>query len=260
MGLRLFEQLKQCIAAVSASLKRTIEHSCAICGISIDITQPRLCDACLKVLPRVRSNQLQQLCLCCSEPIAAQTEHGRCGRCLRSPPAIDRLYSVYYYRAPIDRWITQFKFHQDLPLAKWFAEQLVQNLLPSATQNIDSLLAVPLHPARLRQRGFNQSELIAKQVAKMLALPAPRGRIQRIRATAAQSSLPRQRRRSNLRGAFKVQGPLGNHVVLIDDVYTTGSTVNEIARHLKRHGVQTVQAWVIAHATRKESPEASGST
>jgi ComF family protein len=128
---------------------------------------------------------------------------------------------------------------------------MAELLLAYIEQEMDEppqlLIPVPLHPGRLRERGYNQALELARPLSRRLAIPLDYLSCRRTRPTQAQSELPMKERRKNVRGAFQVKGEIpARHVALIDDVVTTGSTVTELTRLLKRHGVRRVQVWTLA--------------
>ena len=112
----------------------------------------------------------------------------------------------------------------------------------------DQLIPVPLHPTRIRERGFNQATELARPIAKRLNIPLNLSVVQRRVATPPQSDLTRQERLKNIRNVFNVVKPVDGHVVIIDDVMTTGSTVEELAKTLLRAGAEQVDVWVCARA------------
>ena len=112
----------------------------------------------------------------------------------------------------------------------------------------EAIIAVPLHGKRLKQRGYNQSELIAKQLSRLLGIPLLTDAVIRTKKTEAQSGLSLKQRQSNILQAFQVSQNLPTHIALVDDVFTTGSTLNELSRQLKLAGCEFTQGWVIAHA------------
>ncbi|WMS89182.1 ComF family protein [Pleionea litopenaei] len=222
--------------------------SCALCHQAIT-SRRWLCTACHSSLPQDRRH-----CLSCSAPIInrhQQTQESRCGQCLISPPSIDRLISVFEYDYPIDWWITQFKFQQNTRLASWFGFQIFQKIICDSGVNVDCLIPIPLHSKRLKMRGFNQSQLLARNLAKRLNLPYRLTSVKRIKPTQAQSGLSENARRRNLNQAFSIVEAVAPRIALIDDVYTTGSTVNSLAKAFKAAGCRYVEAWVIAQAPRK---------
>ncbi len=175
-----------------------------------------------------------------------------CGACLKEPPAFDHTLAAFSYGFPIDRLLHAFKYAGDLSLAGILAEPLAR--LAVEHPKPDLLLPMPLHPVRLRERGFNQSLEIAKPVSRWLDIPLAADACQRKRDTPPQAGLKWRERRRNVRGAFACDLDLnGKKVAVLDDVMTTGATLNEISRILKSRGASEVSAWVIAR-TPAESP------
>jgi len=168
-----------------------------------------------------------------------------CGACLHHPPAFDRTLAAFSYDFPIDRLLHAFKYAGNLALAEVLAGPLAR--LAEAQPRPDLLLPMPLHPARLRERGFNQSLEIAKPVARWLGIPLDACACRRTRDTPTQAGLKWQERRRNVRGAFACDLDLaGKKVAVLDDVMTTGATLSEISRILKGRGAAEVSAWVVA--------------
>lgn len=175
-----------------------------------------------------------------------------CGQCLAQPPAIDRSIIPYVYAAPLDRLITGLKFHQRLSHARLLAELLLPHIPDDIVQSLELLLPVPLHPQRLRQRGFNQALEICRFLATHLAIPMDSRTCRRIKPTLAQTSLDVAARRRNVRQAFEMQtSPTVQHVAIVDDVVTTGQTVNALARCLKQAGITQVSVIAVARAELK---------
>ena len=200
-----------------------------------------LCVACRERLPWNR-----RACLRCAIPL--DVGDSLCGHCLRRPPPLAEAHAAFVYGFPLDRLLPRFKFHHDLAAGRLLVGCMAESF--ATLPRPDALAAVPLHRARLRRRGYDQALELARPLARTLALPLLDGRLQRARATAAQSRLDADARRRNLRDAFRVrgQGALPAHVVLIDDVMTTGATLHAAATALRRAGVQRVDAWVCARA------------
>ena len=175
---------------------------------------------------------------------AGQT--GRCARCLAEAPAVDACHALFAYRPPIDGWIQALKFNRDLAIAHALGTLLARHPATASYGRDWQLLAVPLHRGRLRQRGYNQALELARPLLKT-GLRKARCDCRRVRATAAQSTLNKHRRRRNLRGAFQVGTALqGENILVIDDVVTTGATLDELAVALKRSGAGRVEALVVA--------------
>lgn len=223
---------------------------CLGCGRLIPSpTRPLgLCDGCvarLRPLPAAR-------CCRCALPLAAQAGRGEveCGRCAQSPPAFDAVLCPWLYLAPLDRVLTQLKFGRLDYLADGLAEAVACH---AQANEVDRVVPVPLHWWRHGRRGFNQAELLAQGLALRLGRPLLRG-LRRERGTRAQSGLSRQERAVNLRGAFAVvaRAPLaGTRVLLVDDIVTTGATVDAAAAALRRAGVAQV---IVAAVARTPPP------
>lgn len=202
-----------------------------------------LCPACRAALPWNR-----QACARCALPLPGSDGSAVCGRCLRRPPPLALVRSACLYAPPLDRWLPRFKFHQDLAAGRLLAELMAQGLVQA--ERPAALVPVPLHPARLRTRGYDQALELARPVGRALGLPVLSEVLHRRRDTAPQSELDAAARRRNLRGAFAVSSPtaLPDHVAVLDDVMTTGATAHAAARALLRAGVKRVDAWVCARA------------
>ena len=199
-----------------------------------------LCRRCYAALPWNR-----RACTRCGLPLALPA--AACGVCLRSPPPFTRTHAALVYGFPVDRLLPRFKFHADLAAGNLLSELLCAGL--DDCERPQTLLPVPLHRDRLRERGYDQALELAKAVAQRTGVPLQARQLRRVRATARQSELGQSARQRNLRGAFAVIGaPLPKHVALIDDVMTTGATLRECAQTLLRAGVERVDVWVIARA------------
>ena len=153
---------------------------------------------------------------------------------------------AFKYQAPIDHWITALKFHQHLEyatlLGRLFAEKIKkQSKLP------ELIIPIPLHTRRLCRRGFNQALEIAKLLSRALNLPLDKNVLKRVKHTKPQSELTEKQREQNLIDAFRCIKPINtNHIALLDDVITTGSTINAAYQTLKRHGIATIEVWSCA--------------
>ncbi|WJW75722.1 ComF family protein [Thiohalobacter sp. IOR34] len=206
-----------------------------------------LCSGCRRELPRPAA-----ACPRCATPLPAGTGDRPCGRCLQAPPAFDAARAALLYRPPVDSLITGLKFATRLAHARLLGELLAERL--AAEPRPDCILPVPLHPARQRQRGFNQAIEIARFSARRLGLPLELDSCRRLRATLPQSGLSSGDRRRNLRGAFGLQRPpAGRHIAILDDVMTTGSTADALARVLKAAGAERVELWVCARTPGHDS-------
>lgn len=217
-------------------LEAVLPGSCLLCGT--DSRDALLCPACASDLPALPVAQCPQ----CAEP----TTHGeRCGACLKTAPHFERTVAAFRYDFPVDRIIHALKYTHQLAVAGWLADRLAA-CLPKGDELI---VALPLHVERLRERGFNQSVEIARTLGKRLGRLVDCTSLQRTRATPPQADLPLKERQRNVRGAFECATDFsGKPILLIDDVMTTGSTVNEAARVLKLHGASRVTVVVAARA------------
>lgn len=212
---------------------------CLLCG-DPGTTGMDLCVPCAREMPRNR-----HACERCALPLPVGT--ALCGQCQRRAPPWDAAWAPFRYGWPLDRLETRFKFGADLAAGRVLAE-LWRGEAPPA-QRPDLIVPVPLHRARLRQRGYNQSLELARPLAAAVGAPLRHDVLERIRGTSAQTELDRAARRSNVRGAFRARGAtLPAHVVLLDDVMTTGATLAECARVLKRAGAKRVDVWALARA------------
>lgn len=172
-----------------------------------------------------------------------------CGDCQRHPPYFDHAHIPYRYAPPLIPFITGLKFQGQLANARWLGELLLPSLTSASGPLPECLIPVPLHPSRLRERGFNQALELARPLSLHLHLPLEPHVVQRQRHTCPQSELSGESRRRNLRGAFRLTTQISyQHIALVDDVVTTGSTLNELARVFRQAGVKTIQIFAIARA------------
>nr|WP_232041846.1 ComF family protein [Ralstonia wenshanensis] len=158
-------------------------------------------------------------------------------------PDFDATVVIADYDWPLDHLVTGLKFRAQLPLAAWLAGQLGNALAAAPGDLPDVLLPVPLSPARLHSRGYNQAWEIARRLAHQLNIPAHANALNRVRDNPAQATLDRAERLTNLHGAFVVAEParvVGRHIGVVDDVMTTGTTLGEIATQLKRAGASRI--------------------
>lgn len=212
--------------------------SCLLCaGRSNEL----VCPACRRDLPRLGS-----CCRLCALPLP---QPGLCPDCLRRPPPFTAR-AAFHYDYPLSLLIKRLKFRGQAGLGRFLGECLQTELARQPPANRpECLLPMPLHWRRQLWRGFNQSLELARPIAAGLGIPLRADLCRRVRATAAQTHLDRRARRRNVHAAFWVcSGPLPRHVAIVDDVMTSGHTVTELARTLRRAGVEEVQIWTLARA------------
>ena len=221
----------------------TIGQPCLVCGLQHK-NPGYACQPCLDSLP-----QNQHSCSRCANPLFEANHQGLCGKCLKKQPAFDLVISPYLYLDPLRLAVSRFKFHSDLVQGRFLSQLLEQRLQKNPGHTPDSLIPVPLHSSRLRQRGFNQSLEIANYLGKQLNIKVDRHSCQRTRQTKPQSELSEKLRSKNLRGAFEIKlKRTYRHVAIVDDVMTSGATVNELAKALKKAGVEKVDVWSVCRA------------
>lgn len=222
-----------------------IDHSCLLCGQVVK-REISLCKACESDLPIN-----DHACPVCAIPIKNTQANLTCGQCIKSPPSYDYGYSVFRYEMPIVKMVSQMKFSKKLSYASILASLLAKSYAKNeAAYGIpEAILPVPLHNKRLVQRGYNQSLELSRKLSKQLRKPLLLDFIKRVTETQAQTELNKKQRRQNVKGSFEaLKKSTYKHILVIDDVVTTGATINEVARVLKNSGVTTVGFLSIARA------------
>lgn len=237
---------------VRALVTTALPQACALCArIAGDAG---LCADCERSIAMPRS-----ACPTCALPSPGIAMRGPsdghddavpCGHCLAHPPAWDAAIAAGAYAFPLDRLVTRLKYAGDLPLAMTLGECLARAArMRGAVARVDTLVPMPLAPARQRERGCNQAREIARAVARMTGLPIAGG-LRRTRHAAAQASLAWRERSRNVRGAFEAGAALaGARVALVDDVMTSGATAAAATSALRRAGVARVEVWVVARTS-----------
>jgi competence protein ComFC len=214
-------------------IKLLFPHKCIFCGTVIDYERDiEICDSCFKKVPFVSRINYEVDC----------SRH------------YDRLICLCRYTGIVKECLIRFKFYEKASCYRTFAK-LISGKLKDAPEwdRHDMIMSVPLHPRKQRLRGYNQSLLISKSVSRETGIQENSPLLLRTRETDSQSLLARDRRYSNVRGAFKIKSPeavTGKSVLLVDDIFTTGYTINECARVLKNAGAVNVTALVIATGRR----------
>ncbi len=219
---------------------------CASCSAETGAGE-HLCPTCAEGVQRIEA----PFCRRCSQPFEGDiTGEFTCSNCGDREFHFDCAVARHLARDVVREFIHSFKYerqyHLRHQLAAWAAAGLDDERIRA--QPFDALVPVPLHPARKREREFNQAEVIAELLARRAGVPV-RNAIVRTRYTTTQTRLDRRERMENLRGAFRVRHPaavLDRHLILVDDVFTTGSTVEECARVLRDAGAASVRALTVA--------------
>lgn len=194
------------------------------------------CADCTLELPRLPKNH----CPICALPTLAGEI---CGHCLREPPHFDSTSAAFAYAFPLDKLVQAMKFDQRIELVNYLADELAKKIY----RRPDYIIAMPLHSTRLRERGYNQSHLLAQRLSKQLNVPILKNVCQRVRATTPQTTLPSKDRKQNVHQAFACHAALNDkEIAIVDDVMTSGASIDELARALKNTGARTVNAWIIA--------------
>ena len=226
-------------------LKHAIfKQKCLLCA-SPQSNKHGLCNPCLNELPWHPASSCQQCGLSSSGQL--------CGSCISSPPDFDATHAVFLYQYPIDKMMQRYKYGNMLNISHTFGQLLAEKspLGSLNTSSVDLIIPMPMHPTRLKERGFNQALEIAKILTKNCKAKLDYKSVERQTLTPPQASLPLKERVKNIKGAFKVNAEIidklaGKRIAIVDDVMTTGASLNELAKTLKKAGASHVECWVIA--------------
>ena len=230
----------------------------------LDFIFPPLCHVCRKHIPHGGRLHIcpscreqmpapsHPLCSVCGIPFAGAGEDHPCCACVKSPPAFDIARAALVHDGPGRGLIHEFKYNAKTHLRRPLGLLMIENLADVvAARRPDLIVAVPLHVKRLRKRGFNQALLVAELLAQEWRIPLHRQAMKRMRWTEPQINLAAELRRGNVKGAFSVPDAAlvaGKRVLLVDDVFTTGSTVDECAGMLKKAGATDVLVATVTRA------------
>lgn len=236
----LFQQV---YGASKSLLHKLFPATCLLC---LDPGQPPrldLCRGCEDDLPRNLS-----ACPDCATPVA--NAGVSCERCLLRRPAFDGAFVPYRYEFPMVELIHRLKYGGQVAIARILGTLLARRLAERGPLAVDAIVPVPLHPSREARRGYNQAQEIAGFAAELLQLPMENRLALRIRNTDEQAALPAIVRRVNVSGAFEIraQKPVPPSIAIVDDVLTTGATVDSLARVLRRAGCRHIEVWAVARA------------
>jgi ComF family protein len=222
-------------------IQHLLPQDCLLCGAYSG--RAKLCKACHTDLPYHAAS----VCPTCAMPTP---DHQLCGQCLKHPPPFSRTEAAFTYQFPLDRLVLALKYGHQLGVVSLLADALCARVTEQPLP--DLLVPMPLHPNRLRQRGFNQAHEIARHMTRQLGVPLLTNAATRIIDTAPQASLPLKLRRKNLRDAFVCDRRVaGKRVAIVDDVMTSGSTLAALTEALLKAGAVEVQCWVVARAVQQ---------
>lgn len=222
---------------------------CRICGITLT-TASRIpvCENCLNGFERI----VDPMCACCGRPFGARapsTQQPFCRLCVARFYAFDGARSYAVYNKTLSEAVLLLKYEEVKRLGDWFAERLAKIFLEGAgAWRADVVVPVPLHRDRHRERGYNQAELIARPLAKLLGLQFASGALQRTKPRPPQLVLSRRQHWESVRGAYATRAGAqvdNAHILLVDDVLTTGATLDACARALKKAGAAGVRGLTV---------------
>lgn len=216
---------------------RLLFDQCILCRSKPPEAQSGFCSACTDDLPRIRQH--------CPRCYLQQDQPNLCRRCFNAEHRFDRAYALFDYRFPVDQLIAGAKYH-DRPAHIAALAQLFCSQLPAERLNANAnrlIIPMPMHPTRLRERGFNQSEILAKVIQHYSGYPLSTKLLRKIRHTPGQMTLKRNERLSNLRNSFSCEPLPCRDIILVDDVVTTGTSASEASRVLRRAGAEKIEVW-----------------
>ncbi|CAH9019376.1 ComF family protein [Candidatus Nitrosacidococcus sp. I8] len=236
----------QNVSLILTALKQSLyPPTCILCGAAGDLGLD-ICTPCRLDLPL-----LGTACSQCANSLTKDTPT-LCDDCQQHPPPQKNTLCPYIYDQPMDYLIQQLKFRHKLYLAPLLGELMVQFLKTRLDTIPECIIPVPLHPKRLRERRFNQGLEIARPIARAFNIPIDYQSVERIRDTPPQLGLLQTDRKTNLRNAFLIKKDFRlKHIVIMDDVLTTGATVGELAKVLYQGGIERVDVWVCARSLLK---------
>jgi len=236
-------QLSNSVSAIlnncAKFVQNIIPQACPLCGSASEING--LCAPCHFHLPHHSAAS----CPVCALP----TSHGDiCGHCLKTAPAFNDTLAAFTYDFPVDSLVHALKYGGNLAIAGLLAAPLAA--LAKNRPKPDLLIPMPLHQNRIRERGFNQSLEIARILSRRFDIPVLASACQRTRDTVPQASLSLKLRTGNIRGAFICNSEdfRGKKIAIVDDVMTSGATINELSKELRKQGAAEISAWVVARA------------
>ena len=228
--------------SLKTNIKQIFFHrTCLLCQQKLSLDN-WFCSICSINLPRT-----EYPCRICARP---HCYDGICGHCLNNPPYYDSALVPFEFKKPINKFIYQFKYSYQFYAYKPLIHDLYRLIQLSSQSPPDLIIPIPLHPRRLRIRGFNQSSLIAKTLAKKLNIPFSNRLLIRHKYSKPQVQLSARKREEAVKNVFKLKKKVNaRHIALVDDVITTSHTINQAAKALKRSGVEKISVWALARNT-----------
>lgn len=217
---------------------------CKVC-LSSRNDRAGVCALCYPLLPWCGS-----VCCICGLPLGVERQHQYvCGKCQQRRPYFDHLFAPLWYEPPISQFIVDFKYSNRLEYARLLIDLFISKCQMPYRDAL--LIPVPSHPARIRERGFNAVYELMRLFRQVSNIDCEKQRIKRTLVTDTQTGKSRRERQRNVKNAFEIIQTIGpKKVILFDDVVTTGATVNELSKLIKKQGVETVEVWAIARTKR----------
>jgi ComF family protein len=248
------------MAAGNSLFASLFPGNCRLCNAPLArIGRIPVCDVCQRAIHRLQGS----VCSSCGERLLGEpAPERRCLECIRFARPFARAVAYGSYEGELRAVIHLLKYQRVRPAAAVLGRMLAESVAGLLEESVDGstmVIPIPLHRTKQRQRGFNQTELIARAMLEHLSAPGLKleaSVLRRSRMTESQTGLTRAQRRRNVRGAFAVQSPdaiAGRDILLVDDVFTTGTTVSECARLLQRAGAARVRVATVARVIRREA-------
>jgi ComF family protein len=234
--------------ALTASVDLLLPPACLLCGRLMTSSEGNapFCPACLNGMPPLGSAH----CPCCARPYPAATSIHLCGTCLERPPAFSVVHAAGLYQGAAKDAVHRLKYRNQLTLAKPLGQLIGRTVGQGGAGFLPHcIVPVPLHPRRLRKRGYNQALELARPLARQLKAPLETGLLQRVRHTPPQQELTAAARNGNVHRAFALTASAAQlTILLVDDVMTTGATARECSRVLRAGGAAEVRVAVFGRA------------
>lgn len=215
--------------------------TCLICH-DFSRSKENICRKCDVNLPYAN-----YACHQCARPLTLEAGRIPCGACLKNPPHFDQTLALFTYKPPISHLISRLKFNHELSYAQLLSALLIRKIRYYPTSLPDLIIPVPLNKKRLQERGFNQAVEIARPLSRYFAIPMDIKGVRRKKPTVAQTRLTALQRKHNIQDAFSTTQDYSHlSIAVVDDVMTTGNTVNELSKTLKQHGAKSIHIWCCA--------------